>query len=593
VLLVGIWQAGVGISPPTTRIGIAGVSVQDEPKGSADLAKPAAARPDPAKPAPADPRLDPAAPTPGGDAEAVGKPLSQAKLLRSASIFSAMTLLSRLAGFVRDMLMARIFGASAAMDAFVIAYRIPNYLRRIFAEGSMQMAFVPVLNELRERGEKAALKEFIDRMAGALLAVVLVVAALGMLAAPLIASVFAPGSVGDPQKFEWITQMLRITFPYLMFVSLMALAASVLNSFGKFALPAVTPILHNLTMIAAMLWLAPRFEVPAKALAWGVLAAGVVQLAVLWPALGRLGLRPTFKPGLRDPSVRRVAKLMLPTLFSSSVAQLNLLVGTIFASLLVTGSQVWLYLSDRLVEFPLGLFGVAIGTVILPHLSRRHAAGDPGGYAAALDWGLRLALLSGVPAALGLLLLAEPLTSVVYQGGEFTAHDTRMAAASLAAMAVGVPAFMLSKVLAPAFYACQDTKTPMRAAIITVFANVAMTIAITTPLWFYRVPGAHAGIALATALAGVLHAWLLWRALRRAGFLQPQPGWWRFALRLSVSCAVMTAVVLAVRWWVGDWTEIAGIWLRVAWLLAAIAAGALAYVAALFATGLRPRDLRD
>src|SRR5688500_10947073 len=287
-----------------------------------------------------------------------------------------MTLLSRIAGFVRDALQSRIFGTSAAMDAFVIAYRIPNYLRRIFAEGSMQMAFVPVLNEIRERGDQAALKEFIDRMAGALFAVVLVVAAVGILAAPLIAGAFAPGSMDEPQKFEWITQMLRITFPYLVFISLMALVASVLNSFGKFALPAVTPVLHNLTVIAAMLWLAPRFEVPAKALAWGVLAAGILQLLVLWPALGRLGLRPTLKPGFNHPDVRRVAKLMLPTLFSSSVGQLNLLVGTVFASLLVTGSQTWLYLSDRLVEFPLGLFGVAIGTVILPHLSRRHAATD-------------------------------------------------------------------------------------------------------------------------------------------------------------------------------------------------------------------------
>ena len=541
-----------------------------------------------------DPKLDPAVVSPGGEAEAAGKPMARAGLLRSTSVFSAMTLLSRIAGFARDALQSRIFGASAAMDAFVIAYRIPNYLRRIFAEGSMQMAFVPVLNEIRERGDKAALKEFIDRMAGALCAVVLVVAAVGMLAAPLIAGLFAPGSVDEPGKFELITQMLRITFPYLVFISLMALVASVLNSFGKFALPAVTPVLHNLTVIAAMLFLTryfPEGEQP-KALAWGVLAAGVLQLAVLWPALGRLGLRPTLKPGFGNPDVRRVAKLMVPTLFSSSVAQLNLLVGTVFASLLVTGSQTWLYLSDRLVEFPLGLFGVAIGTVILPHLSRRHAASDPAGYSAALDWGLRLALLLGVPAALGLLLLAEPLTSVVYQGGRFTAHDTRMAAISLAAMCVGIPAFMLSKVLSPAFYARQDTKTPMRAALWTVAANVLLTIVLTTPLWYYKVDGAHGGIALATALAGIFNAWLLWRYLRRAGLLQPQPGWGVFALRLLAGCVAMSAAVLALRWWVGDWTAIPAMWQRTAWLLAAVAAGAATYGVALLATGLRPRHLR-
>lgn len=519
------------------------------------------------------------------------KPPAKAGLLRSTSVFSAMTLLSRIAGFARDALQSRLFGSSVAMDAFVIAYRIPNYLRRIFAEGSMQMAFVPVLNELRERGDQAALKEFVDRMAGALFSVVFVVSGIGMLAAPLIASLFAPGAVDEPEKFGLIVDMLRITFPYLLFISMMALVASVLNSFGKFALPAVTPVLHNLVMIAAMVWLAPRFAEPAKALAWGVLIAGILQLVVLWPALGRLGLRPTFRPGFGHPDVRRVAKLMIPTLFSSSVAQLNLLVGTIFASVLVTGSQTWLYLSDRLIEFPLGLFGVAIGTVILPHLSRRHAATDAEGYSAALDWGLRLALLAGVPAGLGLLLLAEPLTSVVYQGGKFTAHDTRMAALSLSAMSLGVPAFMLSKVLSPAFYARQDTKTPMKAAIWTVFANVAMTIAFTLPLWLNDIDGAHGGIALATGLAGIFNAWLLWRYLRRDGLLKPQPGWGRHLLRIAVACAAMTAVVLGISYRVGDWTAI-DIWHRTLWLLVAVAAGAGAYGVALLAMGLRPRDLR-
>ncbi len=503
-----------------------------------------------------------------------------------------MTLLSRIAGFARDALQSRLFGSSAAMDAFVIAYRIPNYLRRIFAEGSMQMAFVPVLNEIRERGTPEQLKEFIDRMAGALFAVVFLVSGIGMLAAPLIAAAFAPGAVDEPEKFALITQMLRITFPYLLFISMMALVASVLNSFGKFALPAVTPVLHNLVMIAAMIWLAPRFDEPAKALAWGVLIAGILQLTVLWPALGRLGLRPTLKPGFRNPDVRRVAKLMLPTLFSSSVAQLNLLVGTIFASLLVTGSQTWLYLSDRLVEFPLGLFGVAIGTVILPHLSRRHAANDTDGYAAALDWGMRLALLAGVPAGLGLILLAEPLTSVVYQGGKFTAHDTRMAAISLSAMSIGIPAFMLSKVLSPAFYARQDTKTPMRAAIYTVIANLVMTIAFTLPLWLNEIEGAHAGIALATGLAGIFNTWLLWRYLRRDGRMVLQPGWGRHWLRISVGCVAMTTVVLGLHAWIGDWTKIASLWERTLWLLVAVAAGALTYAVVLIAMGLRPRHLR-
>lgn len=511
-------------------------------------------------------------------------------LLRSTAVFSVMTLLSRIAGFVRDMLQASLFGATAAMDAFVIAYRIPNYLRRVFAEGSMQMAFVPVLNEIRQRGDKAALKDFIDHMAGALCAVVLVIVALGVLAAPVIARVFAPGALDEPGKLALIADMLRITFPYLLFISLMALVASVLNSFKRFALPAVAPVLHSLTMIAAMLWLAPRFEVQPMALAWGVLVAGVLQLALLWPALGRLGLRPRFRPGFRHPDVRRVAKLMLPALFSSSVAQLNLLVGTVFASLLATGSQVWLYLSDRLIEFPLGLFGVALGTVILPHLSRTHADTDAEGFNASLDWALRMALLAALPAGLGLLLLAEPITASVYNYGKFTAFDTRMAAISLTAMSVGVPAFMLSKVLLPAFYARQDTRTPMRAALWTIAANVVLTVAVTTPLWLGKVQGAHGGIALATALAGIVNTALLWRWLRRDRIYRPQPGWARFVVQVVVACLLMAGAVLAVRWYAGDWTQLSAP-LRIGWLLAAIAGGAAVYGLALIACGLRPRHL--
>ncbi|MBB3343579.1 putative peptidoglycan lipid II flippase [Luteimonas sp. RC10] len=519
-------------------------------------------------------------------------PKARGGLLRSSAVFSAMTLLSRIAGFARDMLQATLFGTGGAMSAFIVAYRIPNFLRRVFAEGSMAMAFVPVLNEIKERGDRAALKSFVDHMAGALCAVVLVVCAAGMLLAPLVARLFAPGWADQPELLAQTAQMLRITFPYLLFISLMSLAASILNSHGRFGLPAFTPVLHNLTMIAAMLWLAPRFALPPQGLAWGVLIAGFLQLALLWPALGRLGLRPRLRPGFGHAEVRKVGRLMLPTLFSSSVAQVNLIVGTAFASLLASGSVDWLYYSDRLIEFPLGLFGVALGTVILPHLSRRHAAQDAQGYSQSLDWGLRMALLAGVPAGLGLLLLAEPITATVYNYGAFGAYDTRMAAVSLTAMSLGVPAFMLSKVLAPAFYARQDTKTPMRAAIWTVAANVALTVALTTPLWFYAVPGAHGGIALATALAGVVNAALLWRYLRRRAIFVPEPGWGRYLLRLAGACVAMAAVVLALRGWIGEWTAISGWQHRIAWLALVIGAGAAAYGLAMVALGLRPRHLR-
>lgn len=512
-------------------------------------------------------------------------------LLRSTAVFSAMTLLSRVAGFVRDMVQANLFGAGGIVDAFAIAYRIPNYLRRIFAEGSFASAFVPVLSELRQKNDPAALKDFLDHVAGALCATVLVVSGLGMLAAPLVVALMAPGSLDDPGKFALTSYLLRIVFPYLALVSMTALAGAVLNSFQRFALPAVTPVLHNLAVIAAMLWLSPLLDVPITALAWGVLGAGLLQLMLLWPAMGRLGLRPRLRLKLRHPGVVRVGKLMLPTLFSSSVAQLNLIVGTVFASLLVDGSQSWLYYSDRLVEFPLGLFGVALATVILPHLSRRSADGDGAGYASALDWGLRTVLLLAVPAALGLALLAEPLSITMFERGEFMADDTRMTALSLMAMSLGIPGFMASKVLLSAFYARQDTRTPMRAAVKTVLINVALTAALVTPLWLGAVPGAHAGIALATGLAGLANAWLLWRALKRDSDFTLSAGWGRHLLRIGLACVALSAAVLAVDHSIGDWRAWSGT-MRWVLMLGVVAAGAGAFGLALLATGWRPRELR-
>ena len=518
--------------------------------------------------------------------------MSRSGMLRSTAVFSAMTFLSRIAGYLRDWLQASLFGASPAVSAFVVAYRIPNYLRRIFAEGSFSSAFVPVLSALKQQGDKEALQDFLDHVAGALLAVVVVVTGLGMLLAPWIARLFL--LFADESKVGMVdmtADMLRITFPYLMFISMTALAGSVLNSFRHFGLPALTPVLHNLGLIAAMLLLSRLFDVPEKALAWGVVGAGALQLLVLWPAMGRLGLRPRLKFDPRHAGVRRVMKLMLPTIFSSSVSQVNLLVGTVFASLLVAEAQSWLYYSDRLTELPLGLFGVAIGTVILPQLSRHFADADAPGYSKSLDWGLRTVMLVGMPAALGLALLSEPLTASLFRYGKFTAEDTRMVSYALTAMSLGIPTFMLSKVLLPAFFARQDTRTPMRAALITVVANVLLTIVIVTPLWMNDVPEAHAGIALATALAGVLNAALLWRYLRKQGIYQPEPGWGWWMARIAIGLLAMAASVLAVREFVGSWTELATLW-RWLWLLAAVGAGVLTYAVVLVLLGLRPRHLR-
>ena len=548
----------------------------------------------PSRPPPADPRPGiqpaPAAGMPQPPPPDM-PPAKRSGMLRSTAVFTAMTFLSRIAGYLRDWLQATMFGAGPAVSAFVVAYRIPNYLRRIFAEGSFSSAFVPVLTELRERGDKKALQDFMDHVAGALLAAVVVISAIGMLAAPWIAKLFLLFAPPDSQTVPLAAQMLRITFPYLIFISMTALAGAALNSFRHFGLPAFAPILHNLALIASMLLLAQYLKPPEMALAWGVLAAGILQMLLLWPALGRLGIRPRFKLDFRNEGVRRVFKLMLPTVFSSSVAQVNVLVGTMFASLLVPAAQSWLYYSDRLTEMPLGLFGVAIGTVILPQLSRHHAQDDEAGYSKSLDWGLRMVLLLGMPAALGLALLAEPLTVSLFRYGQFTSEDSRMVGYALTAMCIGVPAFMLSKVLLSAFYSRKDTKTPMKAAMWTVACNVALIVALVTPMWKMGLPFAHAGIAAATAIAGTFNAALLWRWLRRDGTYQPEPGWGRWLLRLAIALLAMAAVVVGLREWIGDWTVMRGAQ-RWAWLLVVIGAGAAAYGITLLLAGVRPRHLR-
>jgi putative peptidoglycan lipid II flippase len=518
--------------------------------------------------------------------------MSRKGLLRSTAVFTSMTFLSRIAGFARDWLQASLFGTNAAVSAFVVAYRIPNYLRRIFAEGSFSSAFVPVLSELKESGDEKALQDFLDHIAGALLAVVMLVTALGMLLAPWIARLFLLFADDSSDTVTLTADMLRITFPYLMFISMTALAGSVLNSYKHFGLPAFTPVLHNLSLIAAMLLLARYLDIREFSLAWGVLIAGIAQVILLWPAMARYAKRPRFKLSFKHDGVQRVFKLMLPTIFSSSVSQINLLVGTMFASLLVVQAQSWLYYSDRLVELPLGLFGVAIGTVILPHLSSHHAKKDTAGFSHSIDWGLRLVMLVGMPAAVGLILLAEPMTATLFFHGKFTEFDVRMVAASMVAMGVGIPAFMVSKILLPAFYSRHDTKTPMRAAIYTVVVNIVLTVAIVIPLWKMQYAQAHAGIALATALAGIFNTWMLWRYLMRLGVYQPEKGWRKLMLQIVLGLVLMAGAVLGFRHFVGDWTDYVW-WSRALLLLGVVATGAAAYALALAATGLRPRHLRE
>ena len=533
--------------------------------------------------------------------------MSRRGLLRSMLTFSGGTFVSRLLGLVREIVIADKFGATAATDAFLIAFRIPNFMRRLFAEGSFSMAFVPVLTEYKEKRSHEELRELFARTAGTLGAVLLVVSALGVMFAEVLVGGFAPGALDEPGKFALTTDLLRLTFPFLLFVSLTALAGAGLNSFNRFGIAALTPVILNLCMIGAALFLAPRLEVPIMALGWAVLAAGILQLLVQLPALHRLGLLVMPRWGWRDSGVRRVLKLMVPTLFGSSVAQINLLLDTLIASFLIVGSQSWLGYTDRLLEFPLGLFGVALGTVILPSLSRHHVGADPEGFSRALDWGLRTTLLIAVPAMLALVILAEPILSTLFQRGKFSAHDVHMAAMSLAALGLGLPAFTLVKTLAPAFYSRQDTRTPVRAGIIAMVVSMLLNFVFVALLfWLWHapqhlsmrltealasVPGLHVGLALSSACASYLNVILLWRALRRDGVYRHQPGWGRHLWRLSAACVVMSGVLIGglVAW--NDWTnwpEATRLW-RLSVLIAAAGAS---FVCMLFACGFRLRDLR-
>jgi putative peptidoglycan lipid II flippase len=513
------------------------------------------------------------------------------KLLKSTVKVGAATVLSRILGFIRDIVFARYFGASGATDAFFLAFKIPNFMRRLFAEGSFSLAFVPVLSEARASGDRRALKDLVDHVAGTLAGILLVLTAVGVFAAPAVIAIFAPGWAIEGRDEFWLSaSMLRITFPYILLISLTALAGGILNTFDRFLIPALTPVLLNLSLIAAAVLLSGRMEVPVRALAWGVLVAGILQLAMQIPALRHLGLLPRPRWGWRHSGVRRILKLMIPTLIGSSVAQVNLLLDTVIATFLVAGSVSWLYYSDRLLEFPLGVFGVALSTVILPNLSRKFASQNPHGFSATLDWALRLAVIITLPAALGLAVLASPILVTLFQYGAFRMSDVDMSALSLSAYAAGLPAFIAVKVLAPGFYARQDTKTPVKIAITAMVSNMVLNLAFVASLLAIGFRGPHTGLALASSVAAYINAGLLYRMLRRQGVYQPESGWARVLLAVALGGAAMVAVLL---WLIGEpaqWAEAGALSraLRLAWL---IALGAAVYAVATLAGGLRLRHL--
>lgn len=505
-------------------------------------------------------------------------------LLRSTTLVSVMTFISRMAGFVRDMVLANFFGAGTGMDAFLVAFRIPNFMRRLFAEGAFSQAFVPVLAEYQKTRSPDDVRTFIARISGYLSSILTLVTLIGIIASPVIVFLFAPGFSHDGVRADLATQMLRITFPFLMLVSLTAMAGAILNTYGYFGVPAFTPVLLNISMILAALYLCPNLPEPVVGLAWSVFIAGIAQLLFQIPFLyqRRLLIRPRIVRD--DPGVNRVLKLMIPALFGVSIAQLNLMVDSIFASFLKIGSVSWLYYTDRLTDFPLGVFGVAIATVILPHLSRKHAEQSGVQYSRALDWGLRAILLIGIPAGLGLVLFAMPLIASCFAYGKFYAYDVIQTQKSLMALSSGVPAFMMVKVLASGFYARQDISTPVKVGAISMVINTLLCFIF---VWHL----AHAGLALASALAGYVNCGLLLFLLVKRGIYTPLPGWFKYSMQLLVANGAIAVYLYFMSGTVNYWLSFAPV-MRLSLLLAHVLAVVLLYLLILGLTGLRLSHFR-
>ena len=503
-------------------------------------------------------------------------------LIKALATVSSMTLVSRVLGFVRDALIARVFGAGLATDAFFVAFKIPNLLRRLFAEGAFSQAFVPILAEYKNRRGEEATRTLVDHVTGVLGIVLLLVTAVGVLAAPWIIAISAPGFAATPEKFQLTVDLLRITFPYIVFIALTALAGGILNTWSRFAVPAFTPVLLNLSFIGFALFAAPWFDPPVKALAWAVFVGGVLQLAFQLPFLARIGMLPRPRPDLRDEGVRRVLRQMAPAVFGVSVGQLSLLINNIFASFLISGSVTWLYFADRLMEFPMGLLGVALGTILLPSLSKRHAEGSTEEYSQLLDWGLRLTLMLAVPCAVALAVLAVPLVTTLFHYGAFTASDVMNTQHAVVAYSIGLVGLIAVKVLAPGFYARQDIRTPVKIAVVTLVFTQLLNLVF---IWHLR----HAGLALAISIGACLNAGLLLSGLRKRAIYQPQPGWGEFVFKLALAVYVMGVVLWVMTGDSASWLT-AGALERIARLAVLVVAGVAVYFGTLWLTGFRLRD---
>ena len=504
-------------------------------------------------------------------------------LLKSLAAVSSITMLSRVLGFVRDTIVARIFGAGMATDAFFVAFKLPNLLRRIFAEGAFSQAFVPILAEYKAQQGEEATRTFVAYVSGLLTLVLALVTLLGILAAPWFIWITAPGFTDTPEKFALTAELLRITFPYILLISLSSLAGAILNTWNRFAVPAFVPTLLNVSMIGFALFLTPYFDPPVLALGWAVLVGGLLQLLYQLPHLKRIGMLVLPRLNLRDSGVWRVLRQMLPAILGVSVGQISLIINTIFASFLAAGSVSWMYYADRLMELPSGVLGVALGTILLPALSKTYANRDRHEYSRLLDWGLRLCFLLVLPCALALAILAEPLTVSLFQYGKFTGHDALMTQRALIAYSVGLLGIILVKVLAPGFYAQQNIRTPVRIAIFTLLMTQLMNLT-----FVFVIPLAHAGLALSIGLAACINAGLLYWKLRSQRLFEPQPGWGTFLIKLIAAVLVMVAVLLGLMQIMPAW-DLGTMPMRFLRLGGLVLAGVLAYFGMLALLGFRLR----
>ncbi|CAK9884664.1 MAG: putative lipid II flippase MurJ [Candidatus Erwinia impunctatus] len=503
-------------------------------------------------------------------------------LLKSLAAVSSMTLFSRVLGFVRDAIVARVFGAGMATDAFFVAFKLPNLLRRIFAEGAFSQAFVPILSEYKSQQGEEATRVFIAYVSGLLTLCLAVITLAGILAAPWVILATAPGFADTTEKLALTSSLLCITFPYILLISLASLAGAILNTWNRFSVPAFAPTLLNVSMISFALFAAPYFTPPVLALAWAVVVGGVLQLVYQLPHLKKIGMLVLPRINLRDSGVWRVMRQMGPAILGVSVSQISLIINTIFASFLISGSVSWMYYADRLMEFPSGVLGVALGTILLPSLAKSFAKGHHAEYNLLLDWGLRLCVLLAIPSAVAIGMLAQPLTVALFQYGKFTAHDALMTQQALLAYSVGLPGLILVKVLAPGFYSRQDIKTPVKIALLTLFATQMMNLAFIAPL-------KHAGLALSIGLAACLNATLLYWQLRKQAIFTPLKGWSSFLLRTGIAVLAMALALYGMLWVMPDWST-GNMAERLLRLAAVCSVGGGVYIIALLLMGFRLKE---